>query len=332
MFHALRTYWKPEMYQGKKEMNGYFEGWYFKIVDKSRKHSYAIIPGVSFGGLDGSRHSFIQVLTGNDASATYHRYPLDSFSSAKHSFDIQVENSRFSLNGIKLAIRNDDQHVEGSLIFKNIIPWPVTTFSPGAMGIFRFVPGLQCLHGILSFDHSIEGVLTINGSKIDFTDGRGYLEKDWGQGFPSSWIWMQSNHFQEPRVSFSSSIATIPWFGSQFPGFLIGLLYDNTIYRFTTYTGARISQIRVSEKNVRFQVRDKKYAIMVDASRADGATLRSPVQGSMSGRIIESLTSKISIRFYELTKTSRKLLFEGTGTNAGLEVVGDMDSIGAVEL
>ncbi|TXT53860.1 MAG: hypothetical protein BAJATHORv1_110052 [Candidatus Thorarchaeota archaeon] len=332
MFHALRTYWKPEMYQGRPEMNDYFEGWYFKLVDKDRTNSYAIIPGVSFGGLDNSRHSFIQVLTGNTASATYHRFPISSFESAKHSFHVRIDENTFSLDKITLSVNNDEQQVEGELHFSGIIPWPVNLLSPGAMGLFRFIPGMQCLHGILSFDHQIEGKMIIDGSEIDFTGGRGYLEKDWGQGFPTSWIWMQSNHFREEGISFTSSIATIPWFGTEFAGFLIGLLYGGKVYRFTTYTGARLSKIQVSEKNILFQVHDKNHAIVVNASRADGATLRSPVRGSMSGRIIESLTAEIGIRFYELTSSGRRLLFEGTGTNAGLEVVGDMTSLGAVEI
>ena len=36
------------MYQGKRNMKGYFEGWYYKFADKNELNIGALIPGVSF--------------------------------------------------------------------------------------------------------------------------------------------------------------------------------------------------------------------------------------------------------------------------------------------
>ena len=46
------------------------------------------------------------------------------------------------------------------------------------MGPFAFVPFMECYHGIVSMDHIIQGELEIDGVNIDFSNGRGYLEKD----------------------------------------------------------------------------------------------------------------------------------------------------------
>ena len=35
--------WQPEIFQGNLNKKNYFEGWYFKIVDASEKHAFAII-------------------------------------------------------------------------------------------------------------------------------------------------------------------------------------------------------------------------------------------------------------------------------------------------
>jgi hypothetical protein len=191
---------------------------------------------------------------------------------------------------------------------------------------------MQCLHGILAFDHEVQGHMRINEREIDFTNGRGYIEKDWGKEFPSAWIWMQSNHFDEKEVSFTASIANIPFAGRSFAGYLIGLLYNGQIYRFTTYTRAKLSPPQVSDNEVIFSVQTKHHELEIDAKRAHGASLASPVQGLMTGRIIESLDSSIHVRFYEKQKTTRTLLFEGTGQNAGLEVVGNLGEIGAVSI
>jgi hypothetical protein len=82
---------------------------------------------------------------------------------------------------------------------------------------------MECYHGVLSFDHGITGQLTVNGEIFDFNGGRGYIEKDWGQAFPKAWIWMQSNHFEQPGTCLTASVAIIPWLRSAFSGFVVGL-------------------------------------------------------------------------------------------------------------
>ena len=46
IFKNIRKIWKPAMYQGKSQMKGYFEGWYYKLADKNGQYISAIIPGV----------------------------------------------------------------------------------------------------------------------------------------------------------------------------------------------------------------------------------------------------------------------------------------------
>ena len=58
---------------GKKRP--FFEGWYYKLIDATTQHKYAIIPGVF---LSEDPHAFIQVLNGSTKEAFYHRYPLDA--------------------------------------------------------------------------------------------------------------------------------------------------------------------------------------------------------------------------------------------------------------
>ena len=36
----------PDLYHGMKKDNKFFEGWYFKIVDKDNKYKFAFIPGI----------------------------------------------------------------------------------------------------------------------------------------------------------------------------------------------------------------------------------------------------------------------------------------------
>jgi hypothetical protein len=325
----LPNIWKPEMPQLKWGKPNQFEGWYFKLVDAPEVNAIAVIPGVSFGPNDAESHCFVQVLDGRTRQPHYFSFPLEAFTSDDKQFRVCIQDNEFRMDGIELQLKDGKHEITGSLQFGERIPWPVSYFTPGAMGPFRFIPRMQCLHGILSFDHAIQGSLIIDNREIDFADGRGYIEKDWGREFPSAWIWMQSNHFDDPGISFTSSIANIPWLNRSFTGFLIGLLYDGTVHRFTTYNRAKVSTPLVSEDDVTFTVQNKKFFIEVQAQRASGASLRSPVEGLMTGRIIESLDSTIYLRFYSKEKSRKAMIFEGTGRNAGLEIVGNLADIGA---
>lgn len=319
----------PQLKWGKPNQ---FEGWYFKQVDAPEENAIAVIPGVSFGKNEAESHCFIQVLDGRSRNAYYFPFPLEDFQSDKKHLRISIQDNEFRMDGMDLALKNKHHTISGSLQFGESIPWPVSRFTPGAMGPFRFIPGMQCLHGILSFDHDLQGNVNVDQRQIDFSNGRGYIEKDWGHEFPSAWIWMQSNHFEEPGLSFTASIANIPWMKRSFTGFLIGFLYNGTIHRFTTYTRATLSTPKVSEDTVTFTVQDKKALIEVQAQRAQGASLRSPVKGLMTGRITESLDSTIHLKFYLKTNRQQDLIFEGTGRNAGLEVVGELAEIGAIQI
>jgi hypothetical protein len=128
--------WKPEIFQGAVNKKQYFEGWYFKLVDKEEKHSFAVIPGISLS--PSYSHSFIQFFSGHTGSAEYHTYTKNDFSFSKNEFIASIADSSFSLNHLKLSITSPSQSVKADLRFKNIKSWPVSPFSPGVMGPFRF--------------------------------------------------------------------------------------------------------------------------------------------------------------------------------------------------
>jgi len=79
------------------------------------------------------------------------------------------------------------------------------------MGIFAYIPKMECSHGVVSMNHGLEGILKINGEEIDFTGGKGYIEKDWGTSFPKQYIWIQCNNFKNQTTRVFSSVADIPF-------------------------------------------------------------------------------------------------------------------------
>jgi hypothetical protein len=174
-------------------------------------------------------------------------------------------------------------------------------------------------------DHAISGHVIVDGSHTCLDDGRGYIEKDWGKGFPRGYIWAQSNHFAEQGISVSASVARIPWLRGAFRGHLIGFLFRGNLYRFTTYTGSEIEHISIDDQSSMLVVRDKKFRLEINATRSQGAVLHAPYEDQMVERVAESMDSRIEVRFQNCE--DQKLIFEGSGKHGCLEVQGDLESI-----
>jgi tocopherol cyclase len=171
----------PENYHGYKRTKRYFEGWYYKVLTKDEKHAFAFIPGIAMDE-NGNKQAFIQVLDGINKTADYVKFEALDFIAKPDVFDLNIKNNHFTKSEITL----DLEQVKGKLSFKNQVPWSSSLLSPGIMGPFSFFPRMECYHGILSMNHDIEGGITYKGEEIDFTGGRGYMEKDWGRSFPSA--------------------------------------------------------------------------------------------------------------------------------------------------
>jgi hypothetical protein len=327
MFQSVRRTLHPSWYQGHGKKPPYFEGWYYKLVDPLERHRLAVIPGV-FKGTDPEKsHAFVQVLDGVSGETTYQEYPVGAFRAARQGLDIEIGPNRFTVTDISLAIESPARSVKGALSFTGVSPWPSTVISPGIMGAFGWLPFLQTYHGVVSLDHVIHGALTVDDDEILFGGGRGYTEKDWGQSFPEAWIWTQTNHFDQVGTSFTASIATIPLLGFSFRGLIVGLWHETKLYRFATYTGARIEELTIGDDHVHILIRDRDHGLEVTACRAKGGILRGPTGFDMGGRVPESLRAVVRLRLSALTGDEPYLIFEGTGRNAGLEVVGDLDKL-----
>jgi hypothetical protein len=196
------------------------------------------------------------------------------------------------------------------------------------MGWYAYVPFMECYHGVLSFDHALTGSLTIDEQSVDYGGGRGYIEKDWGQSFPKAWVWMQSNHFPTSATCVTASVAVIPWLGSAFNGFIAGLWHKGRLYRFATYTGAKLDRQEVTDQTVVLHYRDPRrdgYRLEIKATRATGGLLHSPERTAMLQRVMESLTASIHVRLVE--NATGKAVFDETGEHAGLEVVGNLPGL-----
>lgn len=311
----------PNRYHGQRNQKGpFFEGWYYKLIDSTEQHRLAVIPGVF---LTQDRHAFIQVLDGATGQTTYHRFPLEMFWAAQDRFEVHIGANRFNMTNLTLDIDRPGQRIKGQLRFGSVTPFPVSWGSPGIMGWYAWVPGMECYHGVVSLDHEIYGELTIDDRTVDFTEGRGYGEKDWGRRFPEAWIWFQTNHFSVPGSSLTASIAVIPWTTGAFPGFIIALWHRGQLYRFATYTGAQTESLDVTEDTVYWIVEDGTHRLEMIVRRSPESRiglLKGPDDMAMGTRVDETLDGTVEVRLSRRNGTQKEVIFQDTGRHAGLEV------------
>lgn len=306
----------PEIFQGDLNKKNYFEGWYFKHVSKDLNHVCSFIPGISLTRHD--PHAFIQIINGITGETDYTTYPLDQFSWEKNRLYLKIGNSIFTDRYIKLDINQGNINLSGSVDYRNIIKYPGSRVSPGIMGWYSFVPYMECKHGVVSVNHDLKGKIVLNGNSIDFSDGKGYIEKDWGTSFPEAWIWIQSNNFSNHDTSFSFSLAKIPWLGRFFMGFISFLYLNRKFYLFSTYNNSVITDIIHDNSSITVTLKNNSAVLKARVVKNIFGELMAPSSGDMSRRIKESIDSTIELSLHDI---NGGLIYEDTANRAGLEVI-----------
>lgn len=305
----------PSRFQGWGRRRSYFEGWYFKVVIPEQHLAYAFIPGISYDA-DGKGHGFLQVLNGVETTSTYHRYEVEAFRPASDRFSLALGDHLFSRD--RLVINLDRLQLDLHLL--QPIPWASSVSAPGIMGWYGYVPKMQCYHGLVSFHHGLSGTIRVNDTTYQASGGVGYTEKDWGSGFPNAWVWAQSNHLSGTTspASLMVSVASIPWLGSSFTGFLATFYLEGELHLFTTWAQSRV-QTRFDEEQGKVELtftKPGKRLVVLGTPEAGGDLVSPITAGGMTGKINESLRGELEVAFY----VKGQLAYEGLASWAGLEV------------
>lgn len=296
----------------------FFEGWYYKQVSPDEKTVLCLIPGVSVSG--GKTSPFIQAIlaekTGGDWSQTSDWLNAEDFVARDEPFALRIGECGFRRDGVALAFAGDKIQVSGELKFHRCVAPPSSRWAPTVMGPFGYLPGMECVHSVISLTHEMEGTLQINGRKANFTGGKGYIEKDWGSSFPRRYVWLQSNHFAG-NASLFFSWADIPFLGMRFHGYIAHLFYRGRHYRYATYTRGSC-RLQTGGREAEIVLTNRETELRISASQAAGAQLLAPHRGQMVHTIKEGLYGRLS--FCLQTRGEGEVHCDQTET-AGVEMV-----------
>lgn len=320
----LKLIRNPILFQGRGKRRAYFEGWYYKQVSSDLGTAICFIPGISYEQRD--PHSFIQVLVTRvsgippqtNMKFENFRFPLEAFAWQDEPFAIRIGENHFSATGIMVKLPGEVLTVQGEMSFGALHSIKTSLLHPNIMGVFGYIPRMECYHGVISMNHHLAGSLALDGEDISFTGGKGYIEKDWGSSFPSSYCWIQSNHFDDAGASLMCSIGEIPFMGSHFTGFIINFCLDDQEYRFASYNKSSLELHEFTSEKARLTVKRKDLILTINAQAKTVTTIHAPYLGAMSAAIKEGLSGSVAVT---LKKSSGEILFKQTGQPCGIELM-----------
>lgn len=244
-------------------MRKYFSGRYYKC--QSDTQTLALISAVHNG------KSSVQIIC--DEGAFF--------------FDGDPNKSSFSDKGIRLCLDG----AAGELRFGSQTP-----LKYDIMGPFKYVPFMQCRHGVYSMRHRVDGELTVNGASYKFDNAEGYTEGDSGYSFPKEYAWTQSFF---DGGSLMLSVADIPFAGLRFTGIIGAVLLHGREYRLATYLGARL--IKAADGEI--ELRQSRYSFSAKLIERRAHPLSAPVGGDMVRTIHESVCCRAAYCFKKDSKT-----------------------------
>ena len=170
------------------------------------------------------------------------------------------------------------------------------------------MPFMQCRHSVFSMHHSVDGILSVNGTPYVFLDSIGYIEGDRGYSFPRKYVWTQCSF---PDGALMLSIAEILFGCFHFTG-VIGIVHlRGKEYSLATYLGAKAVKIEAGE----IIIQQGGFTLAVKPQEQSGHPLRAPVGGAMVRTIHEHPSCQVFYRF----KRNEIPLLELDAPNAACE-------------
>lgn len=289
----------------------YFEGWYIRVMQEDI--SFAVIIGIHYS--DTKIFAFIQFMDTQRHQSVYEEYRQEDIQVIRHPFKLCLKDN--VLTREYLILQLDEINV--NLSFSPFTPLEHNVYMPTIMGPFSYLP-MECVHSIISLHHTVSGSLSFASQTIDI-QGIGYMEKDRGSSFPSSYLWFQANKHDQKTGVFLS-IATIPLRSFTFTGLIAVVMQEGKQYRLATYMGGYVQEMKLYQRegkqHVLITLKQGRMKLCMHLIWNDICKLNAPYEGDMHIKIAESLNST---GFVTLSK-GKQIIYEDVFYDAGMEVVG----------
>lgn len=267
-----------------------FEGWFSKIDDPANGLMFSVIWGYSTHRE--TKHAFIQFQDNLKHESKYVAYPMEELSWTTHPFVLQIGKNRLTEKSMHLELEKDEVRIFGDFSFGALAAIKRSILKPNIMGWLTYFPN-ECNHSIISMDHTVQGSLTIGEHSWQIRDAHGYMEKDWGTGFPKEYVWAQVNDWEKSSLAFG--YATVPMLGKHAKGFFLVLHHEGKEYRFSSIECSKMFDFQVTQDSFAAIIKKGDYLLHLKAKQFNPVMLASPTYGEMKSYIKESLDGRLEL-------------------------------------
>lgn len=297
----------------KKDSNQpYFEGYYFKFINK-QKEIVILIAGISISKSE--KYSFIQVASNYSEKVSFFKFPLSELTAAENDFEFRIGKNLFSQN----RIRFDLGDIKGEITLVDNVNWKRSFLNPNIMGLLSFIPRVECKHDVITIKTEVQGEINLPDHKIQFNNGDGYIEKNWGSSFPKKYMWLHANQFNNKELSLQFAIAKPKWLFLR-PQVYIGYVMNGKLIHFATH---RLSLVKIQthKSHTLVKIRKLRHTILIKIKNQSPVNLIGPKKGDLKSNVHEFLNSNIELIIIE------KKLF---GKNK--EIIRDSSALSTTEM
>ncbi|MQL83371.1 hypothetical protein Taro_015864, partial [Colocasia esculenta] len=189
-----------------------------------------------------------------------------------------------------------------------------------------FEPHWQiCMAGGLS-----TGWIEWDGERFEFENAPSYSEKNWGEGFPRKWFWVQCNVFEggsgEIALTAGGGLRKLPGLSDIYESVaLVGVHFGGTFYEFVPWNGTLSWEIslwgcwKISAEN-------KSFVVELEATTEDpGTPLRAPTtEAGLVTACKDTCFADLRLKLWERRYDGNKgkLILDVTSNMAAVEVGG----------
>lgn len=186
-------------------------------------------------------------------------------------------------------------------------------------------------HWQICMSHGLStGWIEWDGERFEFQNAPSYSEKNWGNGFPRKWFWMQCNVFEganeDIALTAGGGLRQLPGLSETFENAaLVGIHHAGVFYEFVPWSGvidweiAQWGHWRISAEN-------GTHKVELEATTKDpGTTLRAPtVEAGITPVCKDTCYADLRLQLWERKSDGRKgnVILDVTSNMAAVEVGG----------
>lgn len=291
-------------YKGIDRSTNYFEGWYVRLIDEKNNLSYSVIFGITLYEKD--PHSFIQIVNNQTEKSDYIRFQVNDFSYG--NYQIKIKDNLISPYRIQLNLKdlNIDLEVNDFTYLDR------NKLIPSAMSIFQYLP-LCTKYEIIYLKGKAKGKVIERDQEYNF-NGLSYMEKNWGDKFPSKWIWAETNHFENLDASLVFVYTELTCFN--IPTFLCILNIKGIEYRFATYNCASIDILKIDSDTIMINLTKCDLILNLKINYNEEQPIVVPIKNGRMRKIIgHSLNSTLTLSLLQ----NDIVIYQGDAYDVGCE-------------